>query len=326
MHSTRQPCDDGSRDTPISVANGAVLVGEIRRAGWRPVARGLYLPESEMSTVAQRTHAWRCLLGDGLVVTGLTAAAIRRWWLPALPLEVPVFIAISEDDPRPRRVGLRVARHRASIPTTRLDGLDVAIPAETMLASARHLSLLDLIILGDSALHSGDCTEQDLRAAAGQRRRGARALRRALPFLDSRSESSGETLLRLLHISCAIRVEPQFVIKKNDRTLARADLRIVGTRRLPEYDGAYHRDPAQYERDRRRDGRLRALGWEPYSYSIASVLGEPVRILRDADGALGRDHRLQRIKQFYELLNPSSYTKRGAAQLHARLGVLDRPA
>ena len=114
-----------------------------------------------MSTVAQRTHAWRCLLGDGLVVTGLTAAAIRRWWLPALPLEVPVFIAISEDDPRPRRVGLRVARHRASIPTTRLDGLDVATPAETMLASARHLSLLDLIILGDSALHSGDCTEQD---------------------------------------------------------------------------------------------------------------------------------------------------------------------
>lgn len=133
-------------------------------------------------------------------------------------------------------------------------------------------------------------------------------------------------MLRLLHISCAIRVEPQFVIKKNDRTLARADLRIVGTRRLPEYDGAYHRDPAQYERDRRRDGRLRALGWEPYSYSIASVLGEPVRILRDADGALGRDHRPQRIKQFYELLNPSSYTKRGAAQLHARLGVLDRPA
>ncbi len=144
-----------------------------------------------------------------------------------------------------------------------------------------------------------------------------------LPLLNFRSESPGETLLRVLHTSCAVPVEPQFVIKKGDRVLARADLRIAGTHRLPEYDGAYHRDPAQYERDRRRDGRLRALGWEPHSYSIASVLGEPGRILRDADEALGRDHRPQRIKQFYELLAASSYTKLGVAQLNARLGVLD---
>ncbi|MGI8721234.1 MAG: hypothetical protein ACR2JG_03305 [Geodermatophilaceae bacterium] len=187
------------------------------------------------------------MLGDQATFTALTAATLRGWWLPTLPPDVPMFIAISEDDPRPRRLGLRVARHRASITATRFDGLDVVTPAETMLASARYLSLLDLIILGDSALHSGDCIEEDLRGAAGQRRRGARALRRALALFDSRSESPGETLLRILHTSCEIQVEPQFVVKTGDRVLARADLRIVGTRRLPEYDGAYHRDPTQYE-------------------------------------------------------------------------------
>lgn len=302
---------------------GAVLLGEVRRAGWRRVARGVYVPATEPSTTAQQAHAWRCLLGDGVTFTGLTAAALRGWWLPALPKDVPTFIAISERDVRPRRVGLRVARHRGGIPSVRLDALRVATPTETVLSCARILSLLDLVILVDAALHLGDCTEPDLRHAAGQRRRGARALRAALPLMDGRAESPGETLLRILHTSCGIPVEPQFVLADSDRVIARADLRIIGTRRLPEYDGAYHRTAVQYERDRRREGRLRALGWEPYSYSTASVLGEPVRILRDADEAVGRAHLPQRIKPFYELLSASSHTKAGAGLLRARLAIDD---
>jgi len=282
----------------------------------------LYVPTAlDATTAAQQAHAWRCLLGEEFTFTGLTAAAMRAWWIPTLPPDTPAFIAIGEDDPRPRRVGLRVARHRAGISTVGMDGLDVATPAETILSCARYLALLDLVILGDSALHAGDCTERDLRAAAEQRRRGARALRRALPLMHPRTESPGETLLRILHTSSGVPVEPQFVVHQGDRVVGRADLRICGTRRLPEYDGAYHRDPAQYERDRRREGRLRSLGWEPFSYSVESVLREPVRILRDADGALGRAHRPQRIKAFYDLLNGSSYTKLGAAQLRARLGI-----
>ncbi len=301
-------------------ARGAVLIGEVRRAGWRGLARGVHIPESEPRTPGQQAHAWRCLLGEGITFTGLTAAALRGWWLPAVTAQLPAFIAIREQDLRPRRVGLRVSRHRLRIPSVDLDGLEVATPAETILACARLVSLVDLVILGDSALHLGDCTEQELQLAATQRRRGARALRRALPLLDGRSESPGETLLRVLHTSCGIPVEPQFVISDRDQLVARADLRITGTRRLPEYDGAHHRDPAQYERDRRRDRRLQELGWEPYSYSVISVLREPVRILRDADEALDREHVSARIRRFYELLNPSSYTRLGADQLRARLG------
>lgn len=318
-----EPIPDAINNRNEPYLHGPVLIGEVRRAGWRRVARGAYVPGAEPSTPWREVHAWRCLLGDEVTFTGLTAAALRGWWLPALPPDAPAFIAIAEDGVRPRRVGLRVARHRSGIPSMPLEGLEVATPAEAILSSARLLSLLDLVILGDSALHLGDCTTQDLRLASTQRRRGSRALRRALPLFDGRSESPGETLLRVLHTSCGIDVQPQFVIRDSERIVARADLCITGTRRLPEYDGAHHRDPAQYERDRRRDRQLGALGWEPYSYSVLSVLGAPVRILRDADEALGRDHAPTRIKHFYDLLNPSSYTRLGAAQLRARLGVVE---
>lgn len=302
-------------------AGESVLIGEVRRAGWRPLARGLHVPATEPSTPGQQAHAWRCLLGDEITFTGLSAAGLRGWWLPELRPDLPAFIAIGEQDLRPRRVGLRVSRHRVRIPSVLLDGLAVATPAETILACARHLSLLDLVILGDSALQRRDCIEQELRRAADQRRRGARLLRKAIPLLDGRSESAGETLLRVLHTTSGVSVEPQFAIKDSEQIVARADLRITGTRRLPEYDGAYHRDPVQYERDRRRDRQLHDLGWEPYSYSVVSVLREPVHILRDADDALRRQHQPQRIKRFYDLLNPSSYTRRGATELHARLGL-----
>jgi hypothetical protein len=39
-----------------------------------------------------------------------------------------------------------------------IDGIRAASAAETLLALARDLNLLDLIILGDSAVHLGDCS------------------------------------------------------------------------------------------------------------------------------------------------------------------------
>lgn len=99
------------------------------------------------------------------------------------------------------------------------------------------------------------------------------------------------------------------------RLVARADLRIAGTRRLPEYDGAHHRDAAQYERDRSRDRRLRTLGWDPYSYSALSVFRTPTVILLDADRALGRDHDPDRLESWRSLWAESSYTDAGRGRL-----------
>jgi len=201
-----------------------------------------------------------------------------------------------------------------------IDGLPLADPAEVLLAAACHLGLLDLVVLGDGALHLGDVTVEELAMAASRRRRGAPALRAALPWMDGRSESPGETLLRLLHSTCRVQVEVQAPIRDEyDQLIARADLRIVGTGRLAEYDGAHHRDAGQYERDRERDRRLQALGWSPYSYSAITVLRQPHLILRDADGALGRASDPDRLETWLQLVQESTYTPAGLGMLRKRL-------
>jgi hypothetical protein len=138
-----------------------------------------------------------------------------------------------------------------------IDGLRVATAAETLLAAARYLSQLDVVILGDAALHLGACTVEELWAAAAQRRNGAPRLRAAIPLLSGLSESPWESVLRLLHGAADIDVVPQKVIHDGlDRFVARADLWLVGTRRIHEYDGEVHRDPAMHRADLARDRRL----------------------------------------------------------------------
>ncbi|MFT4288648.1 hypothetical protein [Nocardioides sp.] len=97
-----------------------------------------------------------------------------------------------------------MTRHPHPPESTAINGIVVTSVAEAVLAAARFLSLLDLVVLVDSALHLGRCTRGDLEAVATLRRRGAPALRRVLRYADQRSESAWETLLRMLHVACGI--------------------------------------------------------------------------------------------------------------------------
>jgi len=272
-------------------------------------------------------RAWTLLLPAGAAFTHLTAAALRGWWLPLLPDYLPVFVALPNAVWRPRRKGLQVSRHTSEVAHGWLEGLPIADPAEVLLAAARHLGLLDLVVLCDSALHHRDVTIDQIRATSGLRRRGAPRLRTALPMLDGRSESPGETLLRLLHTTCQVPVEVQApLLDEHGQTVARADLRIAGTRRLVEYDGAHHHDARQYERDRARARQMQALGWVPYSYSATTVRRQPQLILRDADQALGRPDDPGRLDAWHPLIQDSTFTRTGMARLRGRLGLSRRDA
>ena len=116
------------------------------------------------------------------------------------------------DDPRPRRPGLLVCRHTQPFPMNLVNGLRVTTAAETILSAARDLGVLDLVILGDSALRLRHCTLTDLQITARQRRRGAPLLRRLIPLLDARSESPWESIMRVLHQAAEIPVTPQYEI------------------------------------------------------------------------------------------------------------------
>lgn len=292
--------------------------GHFRSQDWVPLSRGLYLPASEAADPLARLAAWVLVLPPSGCFTHVTAAAVYGWRLPALPDDTPVFAAMHEGESRPRRTGLRVARHPQ--PPARLvrSGLPVADPVDALLAAAQDLGLLDLGILVDSAFGRGACRPAELLTATSGRR-GGPALRKAVGYADARAESAWETLLRIFHVVCEVPVVPQLELRTDaGRFVARADLWIEGTKVLHEYDGAVHRDREQHRRDLARERRIGAMGWVRRGYTAVDLLRDPQAILREADAALGRPHDPGRLQAWHVLLTESTLTASGRARLRRR--------
>ncbi|MGC4109372.1 MAG: hypothetical protein QM747_02880 [Nocardioides sp.] len=198
----------------------------------------------------------------------------------------------------------------------------VAHPAETVLACARDLALLDVVLIGDAALHAGDATTADLLEVSRLRRRGAPLLRRAIPLMDARSESIFETLLRMLHATCSIGVDVQPDLLDDAGTfVARADLVLSGTCTLHECDGGEHRTPRRHERDLRRERRLLRAGYTRRGYTPRDILTRPADIIRDADVTLRRAHDPTSLQPWYALLRDSLFTASGQRRLVRKLGL-----
>ncbi|HJV14586.1 MAG TPA: hypothetical protein VJ625_11915, partial [Propionibacteriaceae bacterium] len=174
-------------------------------------------------------RAWQLVLPENAALTSLTAAELSGWWLPQR-IPHPIFVSVPIGDRYPERKGLFVCRHPRAIQTTSIGGLTVTTGADTLLAAARDLGLLDLVIMGDSALRLGHCTMEDLQSAAASRRRGAPRLRTVLPLLDDRSESAWESIMRLLHIQADVAVEPRRRYTTRGADSSPVRIWLIGTR------------------------------------------------------------------------------------------------
>ncbi|MGH3351665.1 MAG: hypothetical protein ACRDPS_13450 [Nocardioides sp.] len=274
-----------------------------RRSGrWVSLGAGVRLPKqlAETDPVWARMRAWAERLPDGTIFTGTTAAEAYELWLPPLSPDRPVEVSLPSGV-RVRRPQVEVTRQLLPPHSHGIDGIRIATVPETVLAAARRLSLLDLIVLVDGVLHQRGCTREDLEEMARGSRGGPR-LREALTLADGRSESPWESLLRMLHLACEVPVEPQAeLFDDSGRFVARADLLIIGTRTLQEYDGAVHRDRGQYARDRRRDSRLADAAYVRHGYVAPDVRFRAAMILREADEALGRTYDPTRLDAWYAL-------------------------
>ena len=285
--------------------------GRRRGAGWTPVGYGLHVLSPDPAEVAlvDRLRAWRLVLPEVAVFTSLTAAALRGWWLPTTPSAL-VEVAVGEHDSHPQRRGLRVFRMQERPDRELVHGLPVAPAAETLLAAATELAVLDLVPLADSALRSGACTLDEIRAVAAGRRRGAPRLREVLPQLDVRSESPWESMMRVLHRAAGIEVQPQYeIFDAEGRFVARADLWLVGTRRIHEYDGEVHRDLDTQRKDLSRDRRLTDAAWQRHGYTAAEILHGAGPILASVDALMGRTWDPGRLARWRLLVAESSYAR-----------------
>lgn len=263
-------------------------------------------------------RAWQLLLPEHGCFTHLAGAAIRGWWLPSLPEGLPVFAALRRGDARPTRSGIRSLRTVESAGPDVIRRLRVASPPEILLSCARDLSTLDLVVLVDAALYAANVTLPELSTASAARRRGAPALRRAIELAHPRSESAWETPLRVRHRLCGIDVEPQHeVFNEHGGLVARGDLWLVGTSMFHEYDGEDHLRRQRQVRDLRRLRRLDHESLSRRGYTSKDLVQRPIGILRDADRTLGREHRPERIKAWYDLLRESCFTPAGRRRLLA---------
>lgn len=298
---------------------------QLRRPMFDHPTDGVAVHRDDSSDLIMVCEAVMMMLSGNAVFTHITSAQLREWWLPYIP-DSPIIAGTNGEAPHHDRRGVYVRRcdiplgHRSEIRK-----LPVASAEWTIIELAEHLSLIDLVIVIDCALHRSEVTVASIRATMRKGRRGVRILRRALDRCDRRSESPWETALRLLFELSGIQVEPQVVLRDKDgQFVARADLLIRGTNRLAEYDGAVHRDRAQHRTDLSREKACVRLGFERFGYTAIEIDRNPGLIIADAEAALGLRHDPRRLKAWQHEYAASALSTNGRRALIQRLARFAR--
>ena len=280
------------------------------------LGHGVHIPAGldAADAFAAGLDAWAAVLPASAVFSSLTAARAHGLWLPPLPERTPWFVVMGRENGEsvPVRPELHVTRPVRT--TASEDGRLTTVP-ETLLACARDCALLDVVVLVDSALHLGLTDVQTVLATAKPRAKGSSRLREAVALSDARSESPWETLLRVLHTTAGIDTVPQQDLFDADgRFVGRADLLVVGTRTLHEYDGPDHRTLAGQRRDLGRDRRLLGAGYVRRGFTAQDVIRHPHNIIREACESLGTPFTMEQIFPWLALVEQSLFSASGQRQ------------
>ena len=118
------------------------------------------------------------------------------------------------------------------------------------------------------------CTDNDVRA-----------VRSAVLLADERSQSSPESITRVVLVLAGFSVVPQFTIRWRGEFVARVDLALAEHKIAIEYDGAWHAMREQLERDRARLNRLLQAGWRVV-HVTAEMLRRPEEIVLAVQAAV----------------------------------------
>ena len=245
------------------LADGLLTPGALRSSAWRRLYRGVYVDSTLPESVDLRIRGASLIAPPSAVITGSTAA-----WLHGatelLSVRDPVELTVPPGVSFGPVAGLRI-RHIALSPheVARVRGRPCTTGVATALRIAGTDDVLDAVAALDVLLARGIADERELRQAVGALAgRGARRARQVVGLADPRAESRPESKVRALLALAGIRTTPQCVVRDSSgRFVARVDLAVPDLRIAIEYDGAWHGDPRQLARDRRRLNELTAAGW-----------------------------------------------------------------
>jgi hypothetical protein len=263
------------------------LSAQLRAGSLTRVRRGAYDHEPEHEIGLRHlalVEATLRLTAPSAVVSHVSAAVVHG--LPVISASVGRVQVTRADVAGGRNRG---ALHLYAAPlredeVVTIAGLRVTSLARTVVDLGRTQPFERAVVTGDAALQrqlSRADLEACLNASAG--RPGVAGARRAVTFLDPRSESPGESLSRAaLHLQHLPPPTPQYEVRRPDgRLVGRSDFGWEEHRTLGEFDGRvkYGRllRPGQtaadavYEEKLREDA-LRDLDWQLVRWTFADLL------------------------------------------------------
>lgn len=252
-----------------SSASRAVLAGRYRR-----VLHGAYVDAVHDDDAHVRSRCLQRVLPDDVALSG--RAALWAVGVDVLPAHGILDVTVPRGRHLESQPGLRP--WSALLPDDELvdleGGLTAVSAARAVIDVARREPLVEAVAAADAVLRSGAATLEQLGDAVGRAAglRGVLAARRVLSHVEPRSESQGESRLRMrLVLGGLPRPEAQVDYYDEDgEHLARADLVLRGA--VLEYDGREQRlRKGVFTHDRRRQNVLVDRGVELRRYTGSDV-------------------------------------------------------
>lgn len=226
-------------------------------------------------------------------ICGLTAAVL--WGLPLESREEKsawriIHVGVAATQTRIRRKGVHGFRmaidHNDVVLHKRIRVLSIErvwVELSRVTALPRFVAITDHILAWRNPLASLESLNATLTRFAGAP--GAAMRRDALELCDDRAESPRESMVRVVLVVAGLpRPLCNVDIFDGSRFVARVDMLYRTARVIIEYDGDYHRDPAQWSRDQVRRAELESLG-----YRFISVTA---RDFDDLDALVSRIRRV----------------------------------
>jgi hypothetical protein len=250
----------------------------LRDGRWILLRRGFYAERSdstdrppwERETEAHRlaVHAAaRALAGSAVVISHQSAVVLHG--LPSWGLDLDL-VHVTRTDRGHGRILAGTSHHVGELPAsavTSAEGLPATTVARAIIETSCAARYEAAVVLCDSGLRSGLVTRTDLTETLGQMSGwpGTGTPLAAVAFADERSESVGETRLRVLldtHGLPAPDLQVPFGTGPNE-VLARVDFFFREYQVVVEFDGMLkYRDDAvgAVVREKHREDRLRSAG------------------------------------------------------------------
>jgi len=253
-----------------------IPVRELSSARFRKLFHDVYVGADVAVSPLLRASALLGISPVGSHASHLTAAQIWGGIVPNHPL---THVSSPRGGNRSERQG--VGSHQTAVGSdiVTFRGVRISSPEQAFIELAGELSLVDLVVLGDSLVRKGRTTPGKLVAAvAGWTGKGCRAASRAAALVRVGADSPMETRLRLLMVFAGL-PEPvvnYIVYDESGRVTKRFDLSYPELKLLIEYDGRQHaEDPRQYDRDITRREELDTEGWRLIIIQAKGIYAEP---------------------------------------------------